>query len=250
MHQRTGHEAVAPTLTYAADGKLLASGHVDGWARLWNPETGEMHEQALKHDGAVRALAFSPDGKVLASGSIDSSLRFWQVDAALNGQALRDLMRQPAAITALAYSPDGTHLVSSHSNRVLRAVDPRTRRLTATLRGPADLVSHLFFHGQDLFVVSRDKTLRVFDIGTRNEVRSLQLGRLANSVSVLDGGRVLAVVSQDHAVRLYDSRAGREIVALWGGSGESFASVTSFGRGRGLAVALADGRIRMWEVSV
>jgi len=250
MHQRTGHEAVAPTLTYAADGKLLASGHVDGWARLWNPETGEMHAQALKHDGAVRALAFSPDGKVLASGSIDSSLRFWQVEAALNGQALRDLMRQPAAITALAYSPDGTHLVSSHSNRVLRAVDPRTRRLTATLRGPADLVSHLFFHGQDLFVVSRDKTLRVFDIGTRNEVRSLQLGRLANSVSVLDGGRVLAVVSQDHAVRLYDSRAGREIVALWGGSGESFASVTSFGRGRGLAVALADGRIRMWEVSV
>ena len=42
-------------------------------------------------------------------------------------------------------------------------------------------------------------------------------------------------------------RSGRELAALWGGAGESFASVSL--SGRLVVVALADGRIRLWEAA-
>jgi WD40 repeat protein len=207
----------------------------------------------LRHDEAVAALAFSPDGATLATGSLDASLRLWDVGAALAGEARRDLVRQPSGVTALAWAGGGEWIVSGHSSRVLRVTDPLRGRLLATLRGPEGLVNLLVLSpdGRHLAAASHDRTVRLFDLATREALHPIgPLRRPATSVAFLADGAYLATVCQENAVELWDLDSRSPGVALWGPSGESFVGVALYGESNHLAVALADGRIRLWGPAV
>ena len=249
MHRRTGHDALALTVAWSPDGALLASGHVDGGVHIWDMERGDEVPVKLRHDALVGALAFSPDGSTLATGCMDSNLRLWDVGAALAGQPRRELLRQPAGVTALAYAGGGEWLVTGHVNRILRMLDARTGRLLATLRGPEALVSLLCLspNGHHLAVASHDRSIRLFDLATREQVAVVAGHRKpATSLSFFADGTHLATVAQDNSVQLWDLEAHAPLAALWGPAEESFSGVTLFGGGHHIAVALGDGRIRVW----
>jgi serine/threonine protein kinase len=247
LHRRTGHDAAALALAYSPDGSLLASAHVDGVVHLWDMTKGEEVPVRLRHDESVGTLAFSPDGTTLATGSLDAALRLWDVGAARHGEARRELIRQPSGVTALAWA-DKEWLLTGHANRVLRLIDPFRGKLLATLRGPEALVNLLVPSpdGQHIAVGSHDRTVRLYDLGSREQVAALELRRPATSLCFLADGEFLATVSHDNAVHLWDLQAQALAVALWGPAEESFVGLAVFGDSDHLAVALADGRIRLW----
>jgi len=249
LHLRSGHDAAALCLAFSPDGSLLASGHVDGVVHVWDMARGEALPVKLRHEGAAAAVAFSPDGATLATGSVDSNLRLWDVGAVLAGQAQRDLVRQPAGVTALAWAGGGEWILTGHANRILRLFDVQRRRLIATLRGPETLVSLLVLSpdGQRVAVASRDPTVRLFDLGSNQEVGVLSgLRRPATSLCFLADGSFLATVSQDNAVQLWDLQSFRPAATLWGPTSDTFVGVSLYGEWNHLAVAIADGRIRLW----
>jgi serine/threonine protein kinase len=254
MHERTGHDAVCLCLAISRDGRRLASGHADGGVHLWDLEGGQEIPVRYRHDALVGALAFSPDGQTLASGGMDQTLKLWNLPAAEAGESRRELYRQPAGITALCYAgPSGALLVTGHANRMLRLVDARTGRLVATLRGPEAQVG-LLEPSPDrtqLAAASHDRTLRLFDVESRQQlfVAAAHRTRPTASIAFFGDGRHLASVAQDNAVQLWDLASPTPAAVLWGQAGESFTAVALIARGSQLAVALADGRIRLWGAS-
>jgi WD40 repeat protein len=248
LHRRTGHDSAALALAFSPDGSLLASGHVDGVVHLWDMARGEAVPVHLRHDDAVSAIAFSPDGATLATGSHDSNLRLWDVGAAAGGEARRELLRQPAAVTAVAWTGGGEWILTGHTSRVLRLIDPLRARLLATLRGPTAQVTQLVLSpdGQHMAVASRDRTIRLIDLASREETAALALRKHSSSMCFLADGAFLATVGLDNAVQLWDLEKRSATAALWGPSGESFVGVTLYGEWNHLAVAIADGRIRLW----
>jgi hypothetical protein len=250
MHQRTGHDALGASLAFSPDGTLLASGHIDGAVHVWDVARGQEIPTRLRHDASVGALAFSPDGRTLASGGMDSNLKLWDVAAALAGEARRELVRQPSAVTALSFAGAGAWIVTGHANRILRVLDAQTCRLKATLRGPEALVSLLCAtpDGKRLAAVSQDRTIRLFDIETQSQLAVLSGHRKApTSLSFFSDGKHLVSVALENAVQVWDIESCSNLAALWGPSDESFAGVALFAGGDHIAVALADGRIRLWE---
>ena len=249
LHRRTGHDALALALAFSPDGSLLASGHLDGTAHLWDLSTGEEAPARLRHEATVGALAFSPDGSTLASGSMDSNLRLWDVGAALAGEARRVLHRQPAGVTAVTYAGGGDWVLTGHANRILRLLDAASGRLLATLRGPEGLVSLLALSpdGQHVAVAGHDRAIRLFDLARREAGAVFSgLRRPATSLCFLGDAGHLASVSQENSVRLWDLETQKPRAALWGPAEESFVGVALLSSGSDLAVALGDGRIRIW----
>jgi hypothetical protein len=251
LHRRTGHDALALSLAFSPDGGLLASGHVDGGVHLWHMASGEEYPVKLRHDAHVAAVAFSPDGRTLASGGMDSTLKLWDVLGACNGDPRREMHRQPSGVTAVCYAAGGSLIVTGHVNRILRVLDARSGRLAATLRGPEAVVTLVCLapDGRHLAVASQDRTIRVFDVETREQIRLLQGHRKpATSLAFFGDGLHLATVALDNAVQLWDLEAQSALAALWGPTQDSFGGVALFGEGDQIAVALADGRIRVWGV--
>jgi len=252
LHWRTGHDAMALCLAFSPDGKLLASGHVDGNAHLWDLEVGEEVPVKLRHEGVVGALGFSPDGSTLASGSTDSNLRLWDVGTALAGESRRVLHRQPAGVTALTYAGGGDWILTGHANRILRLLDASSGRLLATLRGPEGQVSLLCLSpdGQQVAVAGHDRTIRLFDLASREQAAVFRSPRRpVTALSFLGDAGHLASVSQENSVQLWDLQEGAAKAALWGQAGDSFVGIGLLTSGDQLAVALGDGRIRVWGMA-
>ncbi len=68
----------------SADGRVLATGHADNTARLWDAAAGRpLLNRPLDHPKAVTAVALSPDGRTLATGCRDGGLRLWDVATGL-----------------------------------------------------------------------------------------------------------------------------------------------------------------------
>jgi WD40 repeat protein len=253
LHRRSGHDAAAVAIAFSPDSSLLASAHVDGTVHLWDVAKAEEIRVRLRHEQSVQTLAFSPDGSTLATGSLDANLRLWDVGAALAGEARRELLRQPSPVTALTWTAGGEWILTGHAGRVLRLTDPQRGRLLATLRGPEGRVNLILLAPdcQHLAVASHDKTVRIYDLATREA--SVTLGPVRRAVSglcFLAEGGFLATVAQDNSVQLWDLDIRSSVTALWGPAQESFVAVALYGDSNHLAAALADGRIRIWGPAV
>jgi WD40 repeat protein/DNA-binding SARP family transcriptional activator/type II secretory pathway predicted ATPase ExeA len=96
-------------VTFAPDGRSIASAGTDGIVRLWDPDSGEELVPLHGHGGTVDQVEFSPDGRWLASSNNHDGVRVWALrigdllDIA-RSKVTRDLTPDECA----QYAPDTT----------------------------------------------------------------------------------------------------------------------------------------------
>lgn len=75
----TGHTATVWSISFSADGKMLASASWDSTIRLWDVATGALRKTLKGHTGQVTGVSFSSDGETLVSGSADGTVLLWEL---------------------------------------------------------------------------------------------------------------------------------------------------------------------------
>lgn len=198
-------------ISYAPNGRLLATASADGNATLWNPRTGKRVHVLHDVDSPVVAVAFSPDGTQLATADQDSGVRIWTVS---NGQRLFYFIGHSNPVTALAWSPDGRVVASASADRTVRIwgvarVVPAGAQV-ALLAGATDAVRAIAFSpdGSQLAAGSDDGVVRLWDASPEQRLRVL--GRAARGftdATWLDRSRVAAAAAD--GVRLYSTTTRR-----------------------------------------
>jgi WD40 repeat protein len=74
-----GHVSVVASLALTPDGKWLASGGMDGTARLWEAETGREVARFTGFKGPVTAVAIRADGRAVFTGGMDGDVQGWLI---------------------------------------------------------------------------------------------------------------------------------------------------------------------------
>lgn len=102
--------------------KRLASGHADGWVRIWNANTGQFIEKLGnrdgKHEGIVGAVAYSVSGDKIATGCSggpqNSAVRVWDSKTGVLLQKSTQTRTDGHGfnVKSLAFAPAGDLLIS------------------------------------------------------------------------------------------------------------------------------------------
>ncbi len=120
------HAGTVSAMTFARDGKTLATGGEDGSVCLWNVEnigsTWKPRATVTGANGRVAAIAFSPDWRLVAAVTWDKAKPNVLLIDADTGVLLRSA-RLDRELTAVAWSPDGRTLLTGGYSGKLCAWD-------------------------------------------------------------------------------------------------------------------------------
>ena len=201
------------------------------------------------HTGWLRAIAFKDNG-TLISGGDDDTLRAWNVTT--GGQRWEQGVGNK--VYAVALPSHNPHFIAyggrdNHDIRMRYSDDGDWR---GEVSGHTNTVLSLAFKPNSYRLASGsvDKTIRIWDVGDRDNlqhVRTLR-GHTEGVVSVAwsPDGRTLASASGDGTVRLWNPNNGINFAVLRGHT-EGVNSVAWSPDGRILASGSRDKTIRLWN---
>jgi RNA polymerase sigma factor (sigma-70 family) len=194
--------------------------------RLWEMETGQLHELA-GHEGGATSIVFSPDGKILATGGHDGIMILW--DSATRKPLRKIELVEEAyvhpkgngfdsgGIHALAFAPDGKTIASANHDGTVRLVETATGNEVRVFRGHRNSVVDVAFSpdGKSLASGSADQTVRLWDAtsGALLNPRPGHDGGVAR-VIVSPDGRHAFTAGRDRTLRIWDPISGQELHTL------------------------------------
>jgi WD40 repeat protein len=113
------------------DGRLVASGGLDGTVRLWDAVNGQPLAILHRHTSEVYSVALSRDGRLIASAAFDGTVRLWETD---DGRPLAVLHGHVGGVWGVSFDRDGQTVASGGDDGTVRLWDVRSGALRRTLR--------------------------------------------------------------------------------------------------------------------
>ena len=124
------HTAPIDAVTWAMDGRTVATSSHGGAVRIWDAQSGkDVHNLYYEPNLPLRAAAFSPNANTLAIGGDDGRVRLWDgvtctrsvvTNAGLTcADVPRLLQVSKKPVRSLAWSPDGRFLATGSDDGVL-----------------------------------------------------------------------------------------------------------------------------------
>jgi hypothetical protein len=170
----------------------------------------------IGHTAAVTSVAFFGNGKFLASGSDDTTVKLWDV---ASGQELRTLKSGNSNKTVINMS--GSESADDVPAR-MKIMGDRAEGIWSVALSPDDKI---------LASGSTDRTIRLWDVATGQELRTLT-GHEDRVTSVLfsPNGKTLASASDDETVKLWQVADGALLGTLTSFDDGSWAVTDAAGR--------------------
>ena len=155
---RVHFRALAASLAFSPDGRLLAAAGMTGPTQVRDAHSGRL-VAALRTADEGRSVAFSPDGTLLATGLYDGATQLWSTRdwrpaaPALEGHSGR--------VTAVEFAPDGSSLLSAGADGTVQLWDVASHKPIGSPQSvrPNSFVAAVFTpDGRRVFAVSDART--------------------------------------------------------------------------------------------
>jgi eukaryotic-like serine/threonine-protein kinase len=164
------HDANVKSVALSRDGRLSLAGQEDGIIVLHDLATGRALHTLSGHVGSVASVDFSGDSSRFLSGGEDGTVRLWDVPqgvelrSATNGYPLR----------AVRFSPDNLSAIAAGKGPELMLWDLATGKNPVTLPTHQGEIKSVAWSadGRYLLSASDDKTVKLWDLETRREMRT------------------------------------------------------------------------------
>jgi len=232
-----GHGASILDVEFSRDGTRVATGSVDGFAKVWEVSRGKLREVLTLrgHTNPVASVSFNRDATRLVTwGQVSGEARVWDISAAGRGEVLTlpGPQTEPGWRPHLAFTPDGRRLVASSgpegtvrvwrvaTGEELLVIDHHAR---ADAPARAVIGIDVSADGARIATAGADGSARIFD--ARNGKQLLVIRRphcvrgrgcVVNRAVFSPDGTKLATTGWDATVRIFDAGDGRALRVLRG----------------------------------
>lgn len=213
--------------------------------RLPNPDPPE----AYKRPFPISAIAFHPGGTELAVGGLHE-VTVWN---AADGTLLRRIRNVPERVHGLAYTPDGNVLAVSGGTPAVtgevKLFNPADGAVLKDLLTTSEVCFRVAINpaGNKLAVAGADRTVRIFDIASGNQDRSIDAhSDWVISVAWSPDGSRIATASRDRLAKVFKVDTG-ELLSGFAGHNEPVNAVAWLPGGNQVITGAADRRTRRWK---
>ena len=182
--RRTEGKADHPEqVSFSGDGRFLTASSDGKTVRVWDASTGKVAHEFKAPPGGVERVALSHDGKLFAAaGPADDAIHIWDLEKSKETHSFDGHRSGPLSVV---FSKDGKSVFTTNRESIYEPLS----------RPPAEW------------------SLREWDPATGKE-RRVTKEDLKGRVIYADfshDGRLLALVTQDGTLRLWDAAAGKEL---------------------------------------
>lgn len=235
-HEKTlkGHTNSVQDIAFDSHGKLLVSSSADLTIKIWDFHSYECIRTLHGHDHNVSSVSFMPTGDQIVSCSRDKTIKIWEVST---GYCIKTLTGHRDWVKMVRMSKDGTLIASCSKDHTILiwststighneprvtlkdhdhtveclAWAPETAFSSIIEAASSDMKSSFKSSltnraaGPFLASGSRDKTIRIWDVGTGLCLFTL-IGHdnWVSGVAWHPGGKYLLSSSDDKTVRVWD----------------------------------------------
>ncbi len=243
-----GQTAGLTCVAFSPDGGRLATGGLDGTAKVWDTSGTGKVAVLEGHAARVAGIAYSQDGKRIATASWDATARIWDSSS---GQSLLTLRGHAGPVVATAFSPDGTHLATASSEGTAKVWDTASGQNLLTLSSGSGAIYGVAFSpdGKRLATAGWNRLAKVWDAKDGRELVTFSghTERLHAVAFSPDGSR-LATAGLDRILILWDASSGRKLYSF-SGSGGALWALAFNPDGSRLATSSEDGTTKIWDLT-
>lgn len=236
-------------LYFSPDGKFLFG----KGGKVWDLQTGQASDQ-LADEVYADDVALRPDGKLLAYGFYDGSIHLRDAQSLKRIGSLRDPKADASKTTglnvqALAFSPDGKLLASAGLDQPVRIWDVQSGKILSAIN-PEHWITTLVFSPDGKLLASNDG--HVWDAQSGQLVATLPglytVSEVAGSdVTFSPDGSLLASVTVDEVIRLWDMQSLKNVVNMEGNDA-NLLQIAFSPNGKQVVSVNSNGPVRLWDV--
>lgn len=182
-------------------GYFLISACKDGKPMLRQGDIGDWIGTFEGHKGAVWGVALNAEATRAATGAADFTGKVWD---AISGEELHSFQHNHI-VKSVNFSKDSAYLTTGSNEKLVRIFDlNKPEAGPEVFSGHTSGIRHVSFFRNDTHLVScaDDKTLRVWDRASGEEVQKVEFSSTPNSLEVSKDGTVLTVAYANHVVFL------------------------------------------------
>ena len=198
-----GHQDAITSLSFSANGLLLASAGIDRTLRYWNVATGQLLSTVGAHAGSANNVVLNPNNTAAYTVGDDGLLKVWALPPPPPSKLLPG---HTASIRALAMTADNTAFYTGGDDKTVRHFAVAGVKEVRALAGPQAAISSVATHPANTLIAAGTVDSQVFlwnNTDGKLLTNWLAHAGAVNSMQINPAGQQLMTAGADGLVKFW-----------------------------------------------